>query len=266
MPTTYAHYTFGKTVLKELNEEIRESITKNIELFNIGLHGPDILFYYKPLKSNKVNKLGNEIHKLNANIFFENAKEKISSNDDFNKAFAYIAGFICHYMLDSQCHPYIRLKENQISHNEIETEFDRYIMIRDNLDPITFKPTSHIVPNIENAKCISEFFSDIRPEEMLKALKSMKFYLNILVAPKPILRALLIGALKISGSKDKIDLIKKHSPNEECNDINHELIQLYNEVIKPAAILIEEYYNMFGGTFKCGINEKVNERFNRNFG
>ena len=59
MPTTYAHYTFGKKVLNELNIDIRDSININMELFNIGLHGPDILFYYKPLKSNKVNKLGN---------------------------------------------------------------------------------------------------------------------------------------------------------------------------------------------------------------
>ena len=266
MPTTYAHYTFGSKVLKELNDELRESISKNIELFNIGLHGPDILFYYKPLKSNKVNKLGNEIHKLNANIFFENAKEIISSYDDSSKDFAYIAGFICHYMLDSQCHPYIRLKENQISHNEIETEFDRFIMLMDNLDPITFKPTSHIVPNIENAKCISKFFSDTRPEEILESLKSMKLYLNILVAPKAIPRALLIGALKISGSNDKIDLIKKYSPNEECNEINHELIKLYNEEIKPAALLIEEYYNMFGDAIIGRANEEISERFNRNFG
>lgn len=263
MPTTYAHYTFGRSVLKELNEDIREPITKNIELFNIGLHGPDMLFYYKPLKSNKVNKLGNEIHKINANTFFEKAKKIILSYDDNNKAFAYIAGFICHYMLDSQCHPYIRLKENQISHNEIEAEFDRFIMLKDNLDPITFKPTSHIVPSIENAEYIYKFFSDTRRSEILKSLKSMKLYLNLLVAPRPLMRALLIRALKISGSKNKIDLIKKYFPNEECNKINDELIKLYNEAIFPAALLIEEYYNM---TLICRTNEKVNERFNRNFG
>ena len=267
MPTTYAHYTFGRNVLKELNEELRESINDNIELYNIGLHGPDILFYYKPLRSNKINKLGNEIHKINANIFFEKAKKTILSCGDLNKAFAYIAGFICHYMLDSQCHPYIRLKENEISHNEIETEFDRAIMLKDNLNPITFKPTSHIVPSIENAKCISEFFPDMSPEEILKSLKSMKFYLNLLVAPGRIQRALIIEALKISGSENKIGLIKRYSPIEKCSEINDELMGLYDDVIKPCALLIEEYFNMFGVTpFIKGESEKLNERFNRNFG
>jgi hypothetical protein len=260
MPTTYAHYTFGKEVLKRLNEELRVSINNNIDLYNIGLHGPDILFYYKPLQSNKVNKLGNEIHKINSDIFFEQAKEKILSCDDFNKAFAYIAGFICHFMLDSQCHPYIRQKESQISHNEIETEFDRAIMLKDSLNPITFKPTSHIIPSMDNAKCISQFFYDTTPEEIFKALKSMKLYLDLLVAPKPVPRALLIWALKISGSNNKIDLIKKYSPNEKCNKINHELIELYNDAIKPCALLIEEYIE------KIKTEDKINERFKRNFG
>lgn len=265
MPTTYAHYTFGIKVLNELNEELRELILNNIDLYNIGLHGPDILFYYKPLKSNRINNLGNEIHKLKASIFFDKAKEVLLSLDDFNKAFAYIAGFICHYMLDSQCHPYIRQKEDQISHNEIETEFDRLIMIKDNLNPITFKPTSHIVPSIENAKCISWFFSDTSPSEIQQALKSMRFFLNLLVAPRPLPRALLIGAMKISGNNNKVGLIKKYSPIEECNEINDELMELYNEAIKPAALLVEEYFSIFGSApfIKEG---KINERFNRNFG
>jgi hypothetical protein len=242
MPTTYAHYTFGIKVLKELNKELNESIKNNIDLYNIGLHGPDILFYYKPLKSNKINMLGSEIHETNADIFFENSRRTILKSDDFNKAFAYIAGFICHYVLDSECHPYIRQKESTVSHNEIETEFDREIMIKDNLNPITFKPTSHITPSYENAKCISEFFPGTLTEEILKSLKSMKFYLNALVVPNPAVRALLTGALKITGNRSKADLIKKYSPNEKCSEINHELYKLYYEAIKPCALLIDEYY------------------------
>lgn len=263
MPTTYAHYTFGTKVLNELNEELRECISMNIDLYNIGLHGPDILFYFKPLNSNKINKLGNEIHETGADIFFNNAKKAILSYDDFNKAFAYTAGFICHYMLDSECHPYIRTKENRVSHNEIEAEFDRAIMLENNLNPITFKPTSHIIPSIENAKCISRFFPDVSPEEILKALKSMKLYLNLLTAPGRIQRALLTGALKISGSNNKTGLIKKYSPIEECGEINDELTVLYNEAIKPCALLIEEYFNMCKETPSA---EKINERFSRNFG
>lgn len=263
MPTTYAHYTFGRKVLEELNKELRESINKNIELYHIGLHGPDILFYYKPLKSNRINELGHEIHRARADTFFENAKETIKADEN---VFAYIAGFICHYMLDSQCHPYIRTKEDKISHNEIESEFDRALMLKDNLNPITFKPTAHIAASIENAGPISKFFSETTPEEILKALESMKFYLNLLVAPAKLQRTLLIGALKISGNDSKIDLIKKYTPNEECHGINEELMSLYNDGIKPASTLIEEYFNSLLPKKEIIPVEKLNERFKRNFG
>jgi hypothetical protein len=254
MPTTYAHYTFGMKVLDELKEELREKIKKNIELYHIGLHGPDILFYYKPLKSNKINQLGHDIHKEKVSIFFEKAKDKVKTCDE--KALAYLAGFICHFVLDSRCHPYIRTKEDKISHNEIESEFDRAIMLSYNLNPITFKPTSHLVPSIENAKCISKFFPEARPEEILAALKSMKSYLNLLVAPGKLQRALLMGALKISGNDNKIDLIKKYTPNLACRETNEELMSIYKEAIKPAALLIEEYFTA----------EAPGEQFNKNFG
>lgn len=259
MPTTYAHYTFGKNVLKNINEEIREKINKNIDLYNIGLHGPDILFYYKPLKPNKIIEMGNEIHEKDASAFFEKAKKTILTCENYDGALAYIAGFICHYMLDSECHPYIRLKENIISHNEIETEFDRYLMLKDNLNPITFKPTHHIVPKIENAECVSWFFPGTKAEEILSSLKSMKFYLNLLTAPTHIQRAIIIGVLKISGNESLIDLIKKYSPNEGVNEINNELVILYENAIIHAASLVNDYFQ--------NINtDKLNDRFNRNFG
>ena len=49
MPGTYALYAFGKKVLAQVDDEIKNIILKNMDLFLIGLHGPDILFYYKTL-------------------------------------------------------------------------------------------------------------------------------------------------------------------------------------------------------------------------
>ena len=45
MPTTYTHDLFGKKVYRQLPREIRKVIRENGNLFRIGLHGPDILFY-----------------------------------------------------------------------------------------------------------------------------------------------------------------------------------------------------------------------------
>ena len=49
MPSTYAHYRLGQKVLDNLTGGIKSTILNHKELYDIGLHGPDILFYYKPL-------------------------------------------------------------------------------------------------------------------------------------------------------------------------------------------------------------------------
>lgn len=261
MPTTYAHYTFGQEVLKLLDDDIKKAVNKNIELFNIGLHGPDILFYYQPLKSNDISKIGHSLHKFTADTFFENARYVINHCTDYDAASVYILGFICHFMLDSQCHPFIKQKESSnLTHGAIETEFDRLFMLKNNLNPISFKPTSHIVPNSYNAEVISWFFKELSKDDVLKALTSMKFYLNFLVAPNPLKRFLIVASLKISGNYEgMIGLIMNYEPIKEFNEINETLFELYNEAIEPTAEIIEEFYKIIKS------NEELNNRFKRNF-
>ena len=58
MPSTYAHYRLGQQVRRELEGNERKIIEKYPQLYLIGLHGLDILFYYKPLRPNPVNQIG----------------------------------------------------------------------------------------------------------------------------------------------------------------------------------------------------------------
>ena len=46
MPSTYAHRRFGANVLEHLPDELRAQLEQNRELYDIGLHVPDLLFYY----------------------------------------------------------------------------------------------------------------------------------------------------------------------------------------------------------------------------
>lgn len=261
MPTTYAHYSFGQEVLRLLDDDLKNIIHKNMDLFNIGVHGPDILFYYQPLKSNDVSKLGHKLHSLTADSFFENARSVIKSCPDYEGACAYVAGFICHFMLDTQCHPYIRTKEGRdLTHGAIETEFDRLFMLKSNLDPLSYKPTAHIVLNERYAEIISWFLNDISKEDVFSSLKSMKFYLNLLVAPGFIKRFVLVNGLKISGNYEGMGgLIMSREPIEECKAINEKLYELYREGVGVAADIINEYISLLGS------DEKLNKRFCRNF-
>ena len=53
MPTTYAHDRFGREVYEQLPANLKKIIRENKKLYLIGLHGPDIFFYYHPFIAEK---------------------------------------------------------------------------------------------------------------------------------------------------------------------------------------------------------------------
>ncbi len=62
MPTTYAHYRFGRDVYKQLPDQAQSIIRSHGGLYNIGLHGPDLLFYYKVYQKTPVSQTGFAMH------------------------------------------------------------------------------------------------------------------------------------------------------------------------------------------------------------
>ena len=74
MPTTYAHDLFGKMVYHRLSPEIREVIKAHQTTYQIGLHGPDILFYVRPFHRNRFNQMAHRLHREEAIGFFEKGR------------------------------------------------------------------------------------------------------------------------------------------------------------------------------------------------
>lgn len=265
MASTYAHYRFGQEVLKVLPEETQKIVKANKGLYDIGLHGPDILFYYKPLCKNYVNQTGYGLHGKPAKNFFKKAAktQKTLKGRDQEALLAYLYGFICHFALDSSCHTYIaeKMKESGISHAEIEVEFDRSLMVQDGLDPVRQKLTSHIVPSKENARIIACAFPGITKEQVEKALKSTVYYNNLLVAPERSKRMLINGLLRIAGQYKKMHgLMVNLKPNEACKDSNAILKTLYTQGLSRAVVCIENFNHYLAGT------ENLNKEFDKTFG
>ena len=77
MPSTYAHRRFGANVLEHLPDELRAQLEQNREIYDIGLHGPDLLFYYHAAKSNPVGALGNAMHEEPGRVFFDRARRVV---------------------------------------------------------------------------------------------------------------------------------------------------------------------------------------------
>ena len=79
MPTTYAHWRFGCDCIETLPDNLKEIVHSNRELFDIGVHGPDVFFY--DLRHSDVVAYGYETHFKDGRDFFERAVKVYKEND-----------------------------------------------------------------------------------------------------------------------------------------------------------------------------------------
>ena len=222
MPTTYTHYRFGHDVMRRLNPRYHQVIESYQELFDAGLHGPDLLFYYHALSGNDVIRLGNQLHRETGRSFFEHAGEIVKMGTS-GAHIAYVFGFLCHFALDRCCHPYVAEKELQgVSHSTIESSFDRYLLIRDGLDPVTHKVTAHLHPSRKSAGVIALFYPFLTVEEVFQAENHMLLFLNALIAKGPKRRALL-RAMNLADKAHLSDLFIPYEQVSECTDSDRAL-------------------------------------------
>lgn len=252
MPSTYAHYRLGQEVLGQLPGGIRTTINSYKQLYDIGLHGPDILFYYKPLWSCPVNKQGYDMHGRSGREFFENAAKVISRLDarDERAALAYVYGFCCHFALDVSCHGYIdeKIAASGVSHTEIEVEFDRSLMIKDGFNPLTHSLTDHIIPIHENADIIRRFYDNLTTDEVVQALDGMIKYNKLLIAPSHLKRYMIYALLGITGNyKEMHGLLVNYRANPQCADSTEKLYKFYDNAVRLAVRLISEFRDSASG-------------------
>lgn len=254
MPSTYAHYRFGKDVFRKLPEPLKQTIRREQRLFRIGLHGPDILFYYRPLKSNAVNYYGNRMHQWQGTDVFAELFEKAGQYRGVEKEAVeiYVYGFLCHFALDKNCHPLVEewIRKTGVSHSEIESEFDRALMIHDGYNPLSHRPANHISSDIREAAVIQHIFSDFTVEQIQEALRSTRFYNNFFVAPGKGKRMAVRGLLKLAGKEKLVGLMINTRPNQACMESTKRLIALYEQAVDEAVEMITEMERAFEtGTF-----------------
>ena len=244
MPSTYAHRRFGTNVLEHLPDELRAQLEQNRELYDIGLHGPDLLFYYHAEKSTPVAALGNAMHDEPGRTFFDRARRVVHEEADREAALAHALGFVCPFALDSPCHPFVEqfTRESGVTHCEIETEFDNMLLRRDGYDPLTFFTASHIHPSAENARVIAPFYRDISEQTALEAMKGMITVHKVLQASNPVKRWVVLTAIRAAGKWEFMHgLVANPKPNPQCAESGKQLDALYQSAIPLAVRLINEY-------------------------
>lgn len=261
MPTTYTHHIFGALVYQKLPEKLKTEIHRERMLYEIGLHGPDILFYYRPFQKNKVNGLGHAMHREEACGFFQHAKEKYQETKD-EALLVYLCGFICHFMLDSTCHPIVSkyMERAGSSHAEIETDLDRVLMEKRKKDPMCYRPADPIRIRKEDAAVIASVLEGIETKQVIDCLRGMKFYTNLTVCRSEWKRRLLLFGMKISGTYQETNgrVMRRHR-SKRCEESTKELLRAMKACVPETVRVIETYWK------ERQEKSKVEERFSRNY-
>ena len=260
MPSTYAHYVFGKNMLKRFPEEIAALAQAHRQLYDIGLHGPDILFYYHALTRNKVNSVGFGTHERPAKEFFAPAKDAAARGGD--AARAYLLGFLCHFALDVTCHGYIenKIAVSDVRHTEIESEFDRYLLEKEGKDALSAKLTGHIFATAENARVIAPFFAGLTAKQVQSSLKAMLTCNELVRAPGAFKRFLVNSVLRLSGNyREMHGMMMAKQPIPACRDSNLRLEKLMKKAEGECLSLLADYRAYEGGA-------PLSSAFDRTFG
>ena len=139
MPNYYAHLDFGRRVAERLPALLRSAITREEESFLAGCLGPDPLFFYRPLFPSPPRQAGIDLHHHSFRAPAERLLAAVEARAPF--AVSYSAGFLCHFALDSACHPLVAEQTARgLAHSAVENELGRALMTARGLDPLRDTP------------------------------------------------------------------------------------------------------------------------------
>jgi len=240
MPANYTHYRFGRAALEHLPNLGFLQTGHCRQAFLTGLHGPDLLFFHRPIKQDAICRLGYAMHQKPARAFFEHGVQYIQETGD-QQALAYLLGFVCHFTLDSACHGYIGEYEAQkaVSHARIEAELDRFYMLRYGENPALCNSAAHILPSRTLAESVAPLFK-IPAEDVLLSMRSIRFYSGLLAAKNPAKRALLRTVAAIPALKRYVgDMIIADKPDPRCKEAVVWLAKQTQDSVETACRLID---------------------------
>ncbi len=141
MPAFISHALFGEEVQLRLHPVLQAVTERYPAEFYWGLQGPDLLFFRDAVGGKSpLPGLGSLLHREKAGellrcICLYIRRREREGCPDGERLRSYFYGFLCHYALDSHCHPYIYYVEERRKvstklsawggiHDQIESELD----------------------------------------------------------------------------------------------------------------------------------------------
>ena len=237
MPAFYAHERFGKKVWQQTEGDLKEIIRSHYPQFRIGLQGPDIFFFYRLYTNNKVSKYGTDMHAVSAYPFFLRALEIVRRKGRETKEYAYLLGFLCHYILDSESHSYVdeMIRKTGVEHVEIEEEFEKKLLRIDNKDPLAY-PIAKLVPTDWNTvEAIAPFHPAVDKKQIRNSLFYLKGLKHLFTAPGAVKQTAINSALKLTGKYASLKgIMNQRIDNQKCVESNIGLLRRFDNAVSVA--------------------------------
>ncbi len=179
MPGFITHLSFGEQSQSFIESpETKSIIDHHYTSYCLGLQGPDIFFYHIPAYLFYKHNIGNVMHRNSVMLFFENlfnARNTFDTPHNRRICDAYIMGFMGHYALDINCHPYIYFKSDHFNNLNRGGAYDfgKHVSLETDID--------HLV--LEHYKCLlpSEFdyAAAVCPSKNEQSVISLLLYIAI---------------------------------------------------------------------------------------
>ena len=241
MPSFYAHYRFGAQMLPDLPADVRRPIQRFRRLYDVGLHGPDIFFYHNILSRDPVVTLGKRLHQQTGHEYFTRVCKRLKQ-EPTEAGYSYLYGALAHYCLDSVFHPLVlqATASDLISHTELETEFDRYLLTMDGHDrPHTYDCSRHIQLTRGECMTVAEFYTGATGDHVSHCVHTMARTVKALATPEAGKRRLIKRILKVMGPPVR-DLMMSPIPNRSCAQLDEPMLALYDQAAALYLTLMDQ--------------------------
>lgn len=239
MASLYTHDQFNKAVYECLPEEAKRKIEPYKEYYHFGSQGPDLFFYRLSSPSGEKN-IGTLIHEHSFLDFWKPVESYVLQDSPVS---AYLLGAALHFLVDVTVHPTVNsMVTETYSHIDIETELDRYYMLKQGEKPTSY-PQWKLVARPDMAEEISKAYahcSGVDVEVVRESIRDFRRIKKVLHSPSILHEGILSFAMKKMKKKSYLGLIMKQRPLPGARESNRPLLKKMEDAGVRAPKFMEE--------------------------
>lgn len=287
-----SHHVFGAQALQSFPVTALHAARQYPVCFRWGCQGPDPLFFRSIALGSPLHKLGNRMHSEKTDELFFALSRAVQclTGQAHLIASAYFYGFLCHYALDSEIHPYVYCRQEQLRaadpqlnasavHCQIESDID-YLLHEQTYGetPTHFEPDSYyrlqptekaILAAVLHAVLRRVYHADVPLGELRGSFDDMLAWQRFLFSNHP---ALYRSAQRIEQIAGRGAILTAHMkqarPTWDCLNEGHEpwrnlwhpgevrtdsVAELFDQAQVRACALAGRYAALFAsGRLLCG--------------